>query len=374
MGYSFEAGFVQWLRSSPKGPHHSLARGLLLVASWIYSQIVRFRSKLYHRGWLRSEKLSIPVISVGNIVAGGGGKTPAILLLCDTLKDRKLAIASRGYRSAAEKSSAPILLSQGQGPLQTASQCGDEPVLIAKKVPDAIVCVGPNRFASGQLAQKNGAELLLLDDGFQHRQLARDFDIVVIDATEPFGLGHFLPRGFLRESPEALQRADLIVVTQSPSPEQRESLVRRIRPYSDAPIVWAQLEVKTVRSVDGTEIPSLHGKPVGIFSGIAKPQSFRRTVESLGARIVDELRCGDHQTPPEEDFQQFEKQCLANGAQYLLCTEKDSVRDLPASTNIPLAAVETHLVILHGNEHWEQMKIKFRGTPQVRNKYTETIL
>lgn len=370
----FEVYFVQWLRTAPKGPHHSLARWLLYIPSLFYGLISDTRSWLYDKGWLRSHPISIPVISVGNLVVGGGGKTPAILLLCDTLRGYEIAIASRGYRSAVEKLVEPVLLSKGQGPLHPAPLCGDEPMLLSNRVPEAIVCVGPNRLACGRIAEKHGAEVLLLDDGFQHRRLARDIDIVVIDAKEPFGLGYFLPRGFLRENPIALKRADLIVITYSPEPDERPDLEHQIRQFTHAPLVWTQLEVLSIQALDGGRISSIEGKSVGIFSGIAKPQAFRATIESLGASVVTELPLGDHRSPSPKEFERFQNQCLKDGAQYILCTEKDFVRGLPDHTeSLPIAWVQSRFVIVEGNEHWEQMMLRFEDESAKADKYAPTM-
>ena len=204
----------QVISGRQKGVWALCIKAILLPLSWLYRFFIYCRNWLYDRGWMRRYVPPVPlVISVGNIVAGGTGKTPVTLMLAEVFYGRfKPAILSRGYRSKAEKLVAPIFLCEGEGPLFPASYCGDEPYLFAKRLPKALVIVGRNRRKASVLAAKAGAQVILLDDGMQHRRLAKDFEVIVVDAGNPFGNGYFLPRGFLREELHALKRADLIFV------------------------------------------------------------------------------------------------------------------------------------------------------------------
>ena len=189
------------IQGKKQGILRSSIKCLLLPLSWIFHRGVQLRNWCYDKKWFKSYVPPVPiVISIGNIVAGGTGKTPVTLLFAYTFYNRfSLAILSRGYRSKAEKLDAPLILCDGKGPLYPAAYCGDEPYLFAQRLPEAHVIVGENRQKASYLAAKAGAQVILLDDGMQHEVAMRDFEVVVVDVGDPFGHGYFLPRGFLRE-------------------------------------------------------------------------------------------------------------------------------------------------------------------------------
>ena len=220
-------GFLAWL-----------LKILLLPISWIYQFFVACRNWAFDRGWVRRYTPPVPVvISIGNIVAGGTGKTPVTYLLAKEFYDEvPLAILARGYRSKAENLSAPIVLSRGQGPMHPASYCGDEPFMLAQNLPKSFVFVGKDRHKASNMAAKAGVKLILLDDGMQHRRLARDFEVVVMDALDPFGQGYFLPRGLLREGLKSLSRADLIVLNHVYDHSRFIALRQKIARYTTAPV------------------------------------------------------------------------------------------------------------------------------------------
>ena len=187
-----------------------LAKGVLLALSKFYRTGVSLRNHAYDQLWLKTFKSPLPVISVGNIVAGGTGKTPLIrLLLQELTPECGVALLTRGYRSQIEKSGEVVNLAASPS---TPEMCGDEPFWLSSLFPKTAVWVGKNRVLSAQKAFEEGAECLLLDDGMQYRRLHRDIDIVVMDAQDLFGKNHYLPRGYLRDSRKRLFGADLIVV------------------------------------------------------------------------------------------------------------------------------------------------------------------
>lgn len=211
-------------------------------------------------------KVDVPVISIGNIVAGGTGKTPLVHLLAKNFsKTKRVAILSRGF-----------------GPMP------DEPMLLARRLPNVCVYVGKDRVALAKQAVKEGAELIFLDDGFQHLRLHRDLDIVLHRG----GKEHYLPWGFLRDSPRRLKRAEVVDTKDT------------------------KLVLKRILNVRGEEIPSIRGWEVGIFCGIARPERFKRTVEELGARVAGEVYFADHE-PADLSL-------LGRGV--WICTEKDFVK------------------------------------------------
>jgi tetraacyldisaccharide 4'-kinase len=343
------------IKGKKKGIAPYFIKWALLPLSWLYRLMMTFRNWLYDKGWMRRYISPVPlVISIGNIVAGGTGKTPITLLLAEIFYNRfSLAILSRGYRSESEKLESPVVLCDGNGPLFSASYCGDEPYFFAQRLPGALVIVGGDRQKASCIAAKAGAQIILLDDGMQHRRLARDFDLVVLDVGDPFGQNHFLPRGFLREDKKSLSRADLVILNRITGPEQFEAVKKRISPYCSAPVVGTNWQVESVNDLSGNQIPSLKGLKVGMFCGIASPDCFRQTLEQEGAIIVNEYCVSDHQSINEKKFRVFARFCAAKGAQWLVCTEKDKVKlDHRMNLTLPIAWLKMEMNILEGKEEW----------------------
>lgn len=344
------------IRGRRQGLLAHLIKACLLPLSWFYKWGVAFRNWLYDQGWMRRYVPPIPlVISVGNIVAGGTGKTPVTLLLVQAFYERfTVAILSRGYRSQVEKLENPVLLCEGQGPAFPASYCGDEPYLLAQRLPKATVIVGGDRKKASFLAAKAGAQMIVLDDAMQHRRLARDFDIVVVDVDDPFGQGYFLPRGFLREDRCSLQRASLIVLNHISNLEQFSAVKEQLKVYASAPIVGTQGHISAIRNLNGQEVEIPKDQPVGMFCAIAYPEYFRRTLEQLGFTVVSEYILPDHDAIREKDLEQFAQKSLKKGAAWLICTEKDRVKlghDL--SLSLPIAWVQMDLQVVAGQEEWQ---------------------
>jgi tetraacyldisaccharide 4'-kinase len=344
------------VRGRRRGLLAFLIKALLLPLSWLYGFGVNFRNRLYEKGWMRRYVPPVPlVISIGNIVAGGTGKTPVTLLLAGAFYERFIvAILSRGYRSKAEKLDAPVLLCEGQGPIFPASYCGDEPYLFAQRLPKAIVIVGGNRKKASFLAAKAGAQAILLDDGMQHRRLARDFDVVVVDVSDPFGQGYFLPRGFLREDICSLARADLIILNHIRDPQQFTSVKMQLKPYSSAPIVGTKGYVIAIRDLKGQEMGTLKEQSVGMFCAIAHPENFRHTLEQEGLQVVNEYILADHDSVKEKNLEQFAQASLKKGAKWLICTEKDRVKLRDQLTlALPIIWVQLELRVVAGQEEWQ---------------------
>ena len=321
-----------------------------------YGAAVRARNRLFDLGVLRQDNVGCPVVSVGNLTAGGTGKTPMAIQVAGMLRDRGLrpAVLSRGYGG---KSTASVLVvSDGRQTLAGADEAGDEPVLIARRLRGIPVLAGAKRTLSAAYARENfGADVLVLDDGFQHRWIRRDLDIVLLDSRKPLGNGFLLPRGPLREPPESLERAGVVVFTRSedlPGPMDtglsgllsgRLMLRTRIRPIA-------------LIGIDGAEFPLsfLAGKRVFAFAGIARPESFRQTLEDLGAVVAGFQALPDHHRFCAEDLRQIERACSETGAEILLTTEKDGVKlsgPVPFSRRLLCLAIETE--ILEGTDNLE---------------------
>jgi len=305
---------------------------------------VALRNQLYDRGILKQVKLPCPVISIGNITAGGTGKTPMTVLTANGLKARgfRPAVLSRGYGGRLTTSGNAV--SDGTDVLIDPDAAGDEPVLIAAAVPGIPVLTGPDRFVSGQLAiEKFGVDVLVLDDAFQHRRLFRDVNIVLLDEAKPFGNGRLLPAGPLRELPAALNRADVIVKTgisrgekERKKPAVPDSIpVFRAR-YQPLEIIQGKDKSFPIGSVVTNQIrrsgnqmlpPSmLQGKKIYAFTGIAAPDKFRATLEEIGAKIIKFLAFPDHYFYKHADVRAIAQEAKAMNAEMVMTTEKDGVK------------------------------------------------
>jgi tetraacyldisaccharide 4'-kinase len=269
--------------------------------SAIYGGVVGARNALYDRGWMRSRSLQGPVISVGNLSTGGSGKTPFVILLGELLQARgiRFDVLSRGY---GRKSRGVLLVDPGGLP----RDFGDEPLLIARRLQTAVV-VGEDRYEAGRFAESRfGSQIHVLDDGFQHRGLSRDFDIVLVipdDARD-----RLLPGGRLREPLRSLQRADAVVLANGASPESFPLAGKR---------VW--------RVRQGIVTQDVPPRPI-VFCGIARPQNFLLQLRAAGIDPVAEAFFRDHQAYKEEDVRDLLQLRQRSGAGGFVTTEKDAVK------------------------------------------------
>jgi len=252
------------------------------------------------------------VISVGNITTGGTGKTPMVLWLAERLlaEGKKTGILTRGYRGEASAS----------------GSTSDEVQLLQRRLGDRVAFgIGADRFARGSELAKRGTEWFILDDGFQHMQLARNVDILLIDATNPFGGGHLLPAGRLREPKSAISRADVIVITRSRHAPAIEAAIRR---ESRTPIFYAGVRLDSVmpwRSTNAErEIADMQREKLFAFCGIGNPPAFVANLREWGFQIVAERFFPDHHRYTPEDIQVIESEARSAGADALVCTEKDT--------------------------------------------------
>jgi len=288
-------------------------RGALRLAEFFYCGAVAFRNRQYDRGG-RITRLSVPVISVGNITVGGTGKTPFVMEVIRRLqlRSRRPAVVSRGYKSAG-------------------GEPNDEERVIRRHCPEVPVIADPDRASGGRLAcEKFGANVIVLDDGFQHRRLARDLDIVLVDTTRPFGFDHVLPRGLLREPLEGLRRADLLVLTrcEQASADELRRIEDRLRGFAPGvPIIRCTHSVRGIESLGGVPLEDeLRGRRVMVFAGIARPEAFLRTVRGLGAEVVGECWWSDHHHYQALDIARVARLRSDIQADFLAITEKDAVK------------------------------------------------
>jgi len=304
----------------------------LYSISILYSGVVNFRNRSYDSGLFAVKKLDCRVISVGNITVGGTGKTPMVIMLANLLKDKgyRPAILSRGYGGKGE--SRVNIVSDGKNLLMNPEKAGDEPVLIAKSVRSVPVITGKNRYLTGKYAIEHfGADVLILDDAFQHRSLFRDIDMVLLDNQKPFGNGFTIPGGELREPVNALGRADIIVETgdrgQGTGDSGKWSVVSGQWP--DTRIFRAYRKPKAlIKGNTGDVFPldHLRGKKVFAFAGIARPDSFKKTIESVGGEVVAFLSFPDHHVYTQGDLIKIRKEASQSSAEVILTTEKDGIK------------------------------------------------
>jgi tetraacyldisaccharide 4'-kinase len=321
-----------WWREEAAAPPAAL-RAALAAAEAAYRLGAAARAALYRTPLARPRRAAVPVISVGNLVVGGAGKTPVALEVARRLlaAGRRVAILSRGYGGRGARSR---LVSAGGRVRLGAAEAGDEPFLLAQRLPGALVLCGPRRAALAQEAAAAGAEALVLDDGFQHRGLARDLDIVVIDAADPAGNGRLLPRGPNREPFAALGRAHLAWLSRVDQAAQADpaalaALRRRVEAATGRPPVASRYAVSAVLSGDrarslGTD--ALAGRRALLLCGLARPEGFRRTLAGLGAVVAAERVFRDHHPFTSRDVEEAFRAAAAAGCEVVATTEKDAVR------------------------------------------------
>jgi tetraacyldisaccharide 4'-kinase len=287
---------------------------LFWPAAALYRAGVQARAAAYRRGLLATERLTGKVISVGNLTVGGTGKTPMVMWLAEHLlaEGKRVAILTRGYRGKPEPGSQGVASS-------------DEVALLRERLPRAaLLGVGADRFARGRMLERHGVEWFLLDDGFQHLRLAREVDIVLLDATDPFGSGRLIPSGRLREPRTALRRASVVVITRSDRAPGLETVVRR---FTNAPIFYAQTELcGAFDSKDDARRPSFvdcRGRRLFAFCAIGNPQAFFDDLRRWGFTVVGESAFRDHHRLTERDAGDLNRAALRAGAEGFICTEKD---------------------------------------------------
>jgi len=301
-----------------------LKQSLLWPLSLVYGAAAHLRARAFRKGILKQRQLDGTVISVGNLTTGGTGKTPMVLWIAERLlaEGKKVGILTRGYRG---EKIAPPTAADSPATRNAAITTSDEVRLLQSRLGSRVQFgVGANRYAQGRELANRGVNWFILDDGYQHLQLARDVDIVLIDATNPFSGGRLLPAGHLREPRSALARADIIVITRSAHAPAIESAIRR---DSNAPIFYARPKLDAIHSftkgqpagaVSPEELPKLFA-----FCGIGNPAAFLADLRAWGLEIVGHKFFPDHHRYTDHDDQEILQAASAARASGLICTEKD---------------------------------------------------
>ena len=348
---------------------------LLQALSWLFNAGVQLRLWLYGHRILHDQPLGCLVVVVGNLTVGGTGKTPVVEKFARALHDRgrKVAILSRGYKSKAPpfwkkwwfelthtQEPPPRIVSDGERVLLNSEEAGDEPFMLARNLPGVIVLVDKNRVKAGAFAIKRfGCDTLVLDDGFQYLPLKGRLNLLLVDKTNPFGNGHLLPRGILREPVKHLKRASYVFLTKSNGQRDLdlEALIARHNPGECAHRPqYLQRFGPALKDETGREpLSFLKGKRVAAFSGIATPESFEKFLRDLGAKLVARERFLDHYRYTDEDFDALFEQARRERAECLVTTEKDAVR-IPENRDwpLPLFYLRLEIEIIRGASDFDE--------------------
>ena len=326
------------------------ARTLLWPASLAWNVAARARATAYRAGLLKAKRLPGIVISVGNLTAGGTGKTPMVIWLAQRLRSEghRVGILTRGYKGDADGA-------RGE-------PRSDEVAILRKRFGHHVsIGVGADRFQTGMTLARHGIQWFVLDDGFQHMQLARDADLVMVDATDPFGGGRLLPAGMLREPKSALRRADIVVISRSEHAPAVESVVRR---FTQAPIFYATTRLTGTFPLGGDQnnSHSLSAQEIEkqswfAFSGIGNPRAFVDDLGRWGVRLCATRAFEDHHKYSERDAREIEADARDAGASALICTEKDvfNLRGVKFGT-LPAFFAQIDLQIVGAEGFWRELQ------------------
>jgi tetraacyldisaccharide 4'-kinase len=320
------------------------------MAAWAYGAIVGLRNFGYDRGWLKSHQVGVPVVSVGNLTLGGTGKTPMVEWVArwSRRRDIRVAILSRGY-------------GQKQG-------LNDEGRVLEENLPDVPHLQGVDRVRLARTAVTElNSEMIVLDDGFQHRRLARDADVVLIDALEPFGLAHLFPRGLLREPVRSLARAQVVVLSRADLVDGVErAAIRSLAERTAGPLQWVEARHAPLCLVDseGVNLPLELLKEIAVaaFCGIGNPEGFRRTITPLCRNLLDLRIFPDHHNYSASDVRDLEAWAEGLGANLVLTTQKDLVKLRASVLGLaPLRALRIGLEVMEGGAILDDVLARLAG-------------
>ena len=355
-----------------QGPLNQLIIFVLYIGSLIYKGLVNLRLLGYDLGFSGKERLKCFVISLGNITVGGTGKTPTAQRLAKEIRDMgyRVVILNRGYR--AKFYGEVGIVSDGKNLNMDPAEAGDEAYMLAKHLPNVPVLIGARRAVTGQYAIENfGAEVVILDDGYQHWQVIRDLDILLVDAVSVFGNGHLLPRGTLRESMSHISRADVCLMTKVDQAREGScELIRKtVGKYNPTAQIVESIhqprcliplaEWSTNLAGTGISVDIINGRRVMAVSAIGNPASFERTLRDLGAEIISSLRYPDHHDYTIIEMEDILRQADSFAAEMIIVTEKDAVK-IPDEVareqwNIPIFVISVEVTFQAGAEDFEKL-------------------
>lgn len=317
--------------------NEKLKRALAWLPAKLYELLVRLRVAAYETEYKKPKRLDAVVIGIGNITLGGTGKTPMVTYIARYIasEDHSVAILTRGY---GRKSSGQRTLNAGSDSANNAptrnsyTEFGDEPLMLAKALPDIPIVINKDRYEGGRWAiDKLGADVLVLDDAYQHLRLARDLNILLIDATDPFGGFEMVPFGRLREPLYAIKRADLVIITRADKPFDQDQANAIIRYFcgNKVPVIHVYTSITGLRHVETAESYETNqftGWNSALLCGIGNPHAFADDVLQMGINIVSENFFPDHHAFTQQDLDRVTRAAQEAGADMIITTEKDVVR------------------------------------------------
>ena len=372
-----EQYFLEVMNGRRREWHDRFLCGVLFFASRWYRMATQFRLWMYDKRVIRSHALGCLVVSIGNLSCGGTGKTPVVEVFARSLSNqgRHVAILSRGYRSRRRSlgerlvqifrsqkiEMPPKVVSDGRNLLLNSEYAGDEPYMLASNLRDVAVLVDKDRVKSALWAvDRFRSDVIILDDGFQYLMLKSHINIVLVDSTNPFGNGHVLPRGILREPIKNIRRADYIFLTKSDGSHKLCHLKNFLRRHNRRAeiIECCHKPQHLVRMFSGggrEPLSRLKNARVAALSAIACPASFEGFLEQLGAKLVLRDHYADHHRYTQQEIIDFVNQAKAAGAEFIVTTEKDAVR-IPRldRCDVPLYYLRIQIDILSGRESFDQ--------------------
>lgn len=324
------------------------------MLSPIYGKITNLRNALYDKGVFETHDLRAPTISVGNITTGGTGKTPLVAYIARGLAKRgeKVCILTRGY--GRENAKQRVLVSDGEQVLVDAETGGDEPVELAQKLlGKAIVIADADRVSAAEWAlRKFGVTVFVLDDGFQHRKVKRDLDIVCIDATNPCDRGRMLPFGRLREPLPGLARADAMIITRSDLVSDVDDLKSRLAEWNSTAVIFeAKNVIRAITPIEAFRLSEQstqrteNAQPAFAFCGLGNPANFFELLRLKKINVVGSAEFGDHHYYSQKEIDKVSNAAKNAGAEYLLTTAKDAVKISNLKFEIPCFVVEIKVEI-----------------------------
>ena len=351
-----------------RGPIAGALRFLLVLLSEVYKAALRLYLWPFEIGLRKKQRLSRPVVSVGNITVGGTGKTPTVQYLCRGMASRGWNPAVLSYGYGGSLGGRFGIVSDKSGVRLTPESAGDEPVMLAAGMPGIPVLVCKDRARSGRAAISDlGADVLLLDDGFQVWKLHRDLDSVLVGAAGPFDNGRTLPAGRLREPPTALKRADCIIAVGDCDPDSRENVLAEVRKRVPAmPVYFGRFSPSALVSLaDRSELPveAIRGRRVLALSAVANPASFEETLAAAGAVIVGGERLPDHHLYSGGDIERINESAVGNDAEFIVTTEKDAVKLGGRRFAAPIAALHIRLELDDEAGFWELVARRIGSPP-----------
>jgi tetraacyldisaccharide 4'-kinase len=343
------ADFLEIVSGRRRGVVAGIYRAAFCGAEILYTLGIHWRNHGFDRGWRTVYRVTVPVISVGNLTVGGTGKTPFVQWLAEWYRrhDIRVVIISRGYGAEA-------------------GARNDEAMELEKKLPDVPHLQNPDRVAAAETAiEEFESQIVLLDDAFQHRRIHRELDIVLIDALEPFGFDHLLPRGLLREPINSLRRADVVALSRCNlvGNERREQIVQQVRRKApDATIVEVQHQPSGWVQSSGQRAPleTLRGERVAAFCGIGNPGGFEKTLDRCGVELVAFRAFPDHHLFRSDDLQALARWAQESGAAAAVCTVKDLVKiQVNELQQLPLWSLEIGIEFASGQVQLERRLSEF---------------